>query len=103
MGALILFGVFISKPRRPNWHESFGFFFPFHLEVFSRHQLSCVRVKNLSDFARCCKHPSPAPPPGSGRSGLWLTWADCLGPRPNHLAPSQTPAGPRKKEKREKR
>lgn len=24
-----------------------------------------------------------------------LTWVDCLGRRPNHLAPSQTPAGPK--------
>lgn len=25
----------------------------------------------------------------------WLTWVDFLGWRPNHLAPSQTPAGPK--------
>ncbi|KAG8009634.1 hypothetical protein GBF38_017998, partial [Nibea albiflora] len=25
----------------------------------------------------------------------WLTWVDCLGWQPNHLAPSQTPAGPK--------
>lgn len=25
----------------------------------------------------------------------WLTWVDCLGWEPNHLAPSQLPAGPK--------
>lgn len=25
----------------------------------------------------------------------WLTWVDCLGWKPNHLAPSQAPAGPK--------
>lgn len=70
----------------------------------SRHQLVYIRVKPLLVTARLgalhdvfgLTSVSCLPLIGPVRAmEPWLTWVDCLGWQPNHLAPSQTPAGPK--------
>lgn len=71
---------------------------------FSHHQLAQIRVKPLLVLARlgalhdafgltsvsCLSLIGPV-----GVMEPRLTWVDCLGWQPNHLAPCQTPAGPK--------
>lgn len=71
---------------------------------FPRHRLAYIRVKPLLVLARlgalrdvfvltsvsCLSSIGPV-----RAMEPWLTWMYCLGWQPNHLAPCQTPAGPK--------